>query len=141
MYEYEKDILTFKFLAADNASAGISIDIIGTVGTNTVTLTVSSSVILTSLIPTITISDYATINPLSGVANDFSTPKTYTVTAEDGSTKNYTVTVKIVYNLPLVENFDGAAIPNGWTEVNTAGVTTPRWTISTTVLAGGTAMK
>jgi hypothetical protein len=48
----------------------------------------------TSLAPTITLSPGATVNPLSGVAQDFFTAQgiTYTVTAEDGvTTKTYTV--------------------------------------------------
>ncbi|MBO7481023.1 MAG: fibronectin type III domain-containing protein [Bacteroidales bacterium] len=48
---------------------------------------------LDSLVPAITISDYATIAPLSGVAQNFNDPVTYIVTAEDGTTKNWTITV------------------------------------------------
>ncbi len=48
---------------------------------------------LNGLVPTIAVSDYATISPASGVARDFSSPVTYTVTAEDGTTKDWTVTV------------------------------------------------
>jgi len=48
---------------------------------------------LTKLIPTISISDNATISPASDVAQDFTNPVNYTVTAQDGSTQNYTVTV------------------------------------------------
>lgn len=39
---------------------------------------------LATLVPTIKISDKATISPASGVAQDFSSPVTYTVTSEDG---------------------------------------------------------
>lgn len=48
---------------------------------------------LSSLTPTITISDGATVSPASGVAQDFTSPVTYTVTAEDGSSVTYQVTV------------------------------------------------
>ncbi|MCK5066925.1 MAG: hypothetical protein KAR16_05785, partial [Bacteroidales bacterium] len=41
---------------------------------------------LTTLVPTIAVSPGASINPVSGVATDFSSPITYTVTAEDGIT-------------------------------------------------------
>ena len=52
---------------------------------------------LNGLVPTIAISDYATIAPASGVAQDFSSPVTYTVTAEDGTTtKEWTVNVSKV---------------------------------------------
>lgn len=49
---------------------------------------------LAALVPTIKISDKATITPESGVAQDFSKPVTYTVTSEDGiTTTTYTVSV------------------------------------------------
>ena len=52
---------------------------------------------LNGLVPTIAISDYATIAPASGVAQDFTGPVTYTVTAEDGTTtKEWTVNVSKV---------------------------------------------
>ena len=48
---------------------------------------------LTSLSPTITISAGATISPASGTPQDFSSPVTYTVTAQDGSTIDYRVVI------------------------------------------------
>ncbi len=48
---------------------------------------------LTALKPTIEISAGATVSPASGVAQDFTVPVNYTVTAQDGTTKIYTVTV------------------------------------------------
>jgi len=45
--------------------------------------------------PLITISDGASISPASGVAQDFTSPVIYTVTAEDGSTKEYEVTLEV----------------------------------------------
>jgi len=48
---------------------------------------------LTNLVPTITVSSNAEISPASGVAQDFTNPVMYTVTAGDGSTQAYTVTV------------------------------------------------
>jgi hypothetical protein len=47
----------------------------------------------TNLIPDITVSGKAAVSPLSGAARDFTSPVTYTVTAEDGTTAEYTVTV------------------------------------------------
>lgn len=50
--------------------------------------------VLAALVPTIKISDKATVSPASGVAQDFSSPVTYTVTSEDGIvTATYTVSV------------------------------------------------
>jgi hypothetical protein len=49
---------------------------------------------LTALVPTISISVNATIDPASGTSQDFTNPITYTVTAEDGSTVDYIVSVE-----------------------------------------------
>jgi len=48
---------------------------------------------LTSLTPEIYVSNGATVSPASGVPQDFTHPVNYTVTAQDGSTKVYTVTI------------------------------------------------
>jgi hypothetical protein len=66
-----------------------------TIDTNaaTVKLTVNSSTNITSLTPTISISNYASINPGSSIARDFTNPISYTVTAQDNSTKVWSITV------------------------------------------------
>lgn len=46
---------------------------------------------LTQLVPTIEVSEGATVDPASGVAQDFSNPVVYTVTAINGTTAEYTV--------------------------------------------------
>jgi hypothetical protein len=48
---------------------------------------------VTKLAPQITVSPGATISPLSGDTVDFTNPVVYTVTAQDGSTQDWTVTV------------------------------------------------
>ncbi|MBO7132564.1 MAG: hypothetical protein J6W06_00185, partial [Bacteroidales bacterium] len=48
---------------------------------------------ISNIIPAITVSPQATINPESGVAQDFTNPVSYTVTAEDVSSQTWTVTV------------------------------------------------
>ncbi|MBN2776782.1 MAG: choice-of-anchor J domain-containing protein [Bacteroidales bacterium] len=80
----QKDIETFE-LYEEVAPA--------TIGANTVDITVNFMADVTNLTPTITISDLATISPESGEVQDFSSPVTYTVTAEDATTKDYIVTV------------------------------------------------
>jgi autotransporter-associated beta strand protein len=62
-------------------------------------LTVPFGTVVTSLSPTFTLSAMATANPVSGTSRNFGTPQSYTVTAENGSTQNYTVTVTVA---PLV---------------------------------------
>ncbi|MGI6607027.1 MAG: DUF5018 domain-containing protein [Peptococcia bacterium] len=58
----------------------------------TITVTVPHDTVVTSLTPTIAHSGVS-IEPASGQARDFTDPVTYTVTAEDDTTAEYTVTV------------------------------------------------
>ncbi len=51
--------------------------------------------VVTALAPTIVVSDKATVFPASGEAQDFSKVVKYQVTAEDGSTTVYSVTVSV----------------------------------------------
>jgi endonuclease I/endonuclease/exonuclease/phosphatase family metal-dependent hydrolase len=78
----EKDILTFVINSANGVISGTDI---------TVTLPTGTSI--TSLTPTITVSDFASVSPNSGVSQNFTNDVTYTVTAQDASTKEYTVSV------------------------------------------------
>ena len=61
-------------------------------GTITMELPAGSS---TSFAPVIVTSAYATVSPASGVKQNFAVPVQYTVTAQNGSTNTYTVTVKV----------------------------------------------
>ncbi|MEJ5268208.1 MAG: choice-of-anchor J domain-containing protein [Bacteroidales bacterium] len=79
-----KDILSFSFPEQTGPA---------TIGTNTVDIEVNWMANLAALTPTITVSPFASISPASGVTLDFTNPVVYTVTAQDLSTKDYTVTV------------------------------------------------
>jgi hypothetical protein len=62
------------------------------------------------------------IEPSSGIAQDFSQPVKYTVTAEDNSTIEYTVTVKVakpLFTVTLNLNLPGAATLTGGGEIAT----------------------
>ena len=59
----------------------------------TVTASVSTLADLTQLAPEIIVSDFASISPESGTTQDFTNPVDYTVTAEDGTTKEWTITI------------------------------------------------
>jgi hypothetical protein len=61
-----------------------------------ISLTVPDGTDVTKLIPMITISNKASISPNNNIAQDFTSPVTYTVTAEDGSKQNYIVTVSVI---------------------------------------------
>lgn len=113
-----------------------------TIGANTVSLTVPFGTSVTNLSPTYSVSALAAGSPISGTARDFTTPETYTVTAENGATKVYTVTVTIApassANAMLTCDFGalGAATMTGTTAtltvVPTQAVTAlaPTFTIS-----------
>jgi hypothetical protein len=66
---------------------------------HTVALTVPFGTTVTNLTPTIALATGATISPTSGSAQDFISPVTYTVTAQDGMTsQTYAVTVTVAAN-------------------------------------------
>ena len=78
---------------------GISLfQILGVAGTITdteITLTLPAGTDLKNLTPTITTIGGSTVSPASGVAQDFSSNVKYTVTAQDLSTKEYTVKIAL----------------------------------------------
>ena len=89
----QKQIFNFQFLATDNAV--LPTDITATIdeSTKTIQATVPSGTDITDLMPSIETSAEAVITPLT--AQDFSSPITYTVTAQDASTVNYEVIVEV----------------------------------------------
>ena len=62
--------------------------------THTIAVTVPFGTIVTALVPTVDITG-ASVDPISGLAQNFTDPVLYTVTAENGSTQVYTVTVTV----------------------------------------------
>ncbi len=109
-----KDILTSDFGALGPATIA---------GTN-ITLTVAPNQNVTALAPTFTISPLATISPASGTARNFTTPQTYTVTAQKGTTQVYTVAVQSYETWSNSGSFfilttpEGANIATGAAEVD-----------------------
>ncbi|MEK7219085.1 MAG: DUF5018 domain-containing protein [Patescibacteria group bacterium] len=71
---------------------------------HTISLDVPLDTNTTSLAPMISISDKASVSPNNNVAQDFTNPVVYTVTAEDGSIQTYTVTVKKVCTIDCFSN-------------------------------------
>jgi hypothetical protein len=61
-------------------------------GAGTIVLTMPYGTNVTALVPAIEITGVS-VNPASGVAQNFTNPVHYTVTAANGTTKNYTVTL------------------------------------------------
>jgi hypothetical protein len=68
-------------------------------GAKTVTITVPGTTAVNSMTTAITLSPGATVNPAAGAGANFTTPtKTYTVSAENGTTQDYSVTVNRTVN-------------------------------------------
>ncbi|MBS9463383.1 leucine-rich repeat domain-containing protein [Flagellimonas sp. 389] len=90
-----KAITAFSFLATDNEA--LSEDVKATIDkeAKTITATVPFGAEVKALKPTIELSEKATVDPNDKAAADFSEAVTYTVTAEDDSKAEYTVTVTI----------------------------------------------
>jgi hypothetical protein len=84
--ESGKQITAFSF--ANPSAVGVINE-----SAKTIAVAVPSGTDVTALVPAITVSEKAKVSPASGVAQDFTNPVTYTVTAEDGSTAAYTVRV------------------------------------------------
>ena len=80
-----------------------------TISGTDVIIHVPASQTVTNLAPTFTVSPAATLSPASGNANNFSSPVTYTVTAQDGSTQPYRVSVQPdpVFTLSAPSTWDG----------------------------------
>jgi hypothetical protein len=67
---------------------------IGVISETDISVTVPYETDVTELAPAVIFSGKS-LNPASGTAQDFSSPVTYTVTADDGSTKSYIITVTV----------------------------------------------
>ena len=110
--ENEKSILVFSI--EDPSCKGVINE-----EEKTILLAFPAGTDVTHLVPIIEVSEGAVVNPESGVAQDFSNPVVYTVTALNGTTAEYTVTA-IVAEEPwvatgktvLIKDFTGARCVN-----------------------------
>ena len=132
----EAKILSFVF---DKEVAAVDSLVVGDVVINeeskTITFMVADTAkaeYLTALVPTIEVSEKATVTPASGVAQDFSNGKTvtYTVTAENGTTVEYVASISgnasfydfesWSYGSTLYPEEQDCPILNGWACCNDA---------------------
>lgn len=116
------DIVSFRFEDLSPAVNGIvnAVD-------HTVTAEVPNGTDLTTLVPTIVLSENATSSPESGLATDFTDAVTYTVTAQDGGTQDWVVTVTegaAGKTVLFSEDFETIGlIPSDWVLINADGYT------------------
>ena len=108
----EKSILSFRFDALDYE--GVIDEVL-----RKVDCVLPAETDVTQLVPTIIVSEGATVEPASGVAQDFTNPVIYTVTAQNGTTAVYTVTVIVeggevepTGKTVLIKDFTGARCVN-----------------------------
>ncbi len=126
-----KDILTF---GIPNYPAVIS--------GNSITWNLPIGTDLATLAPDYTVSQFAGGTPLTGIAPDFATtnPQTYTITAEDSSTKLYSVTVNLVAATGIFNvSFEAGSIPAASTLVGPAGGLGETWNQRTSFSGSGLA--
>ena len=95
----EKQILTFTISGAASCNINQS--------DMTITILMPYGSSLAALVPVITVSPKASVSPPSGEARDFSAPLTYTVTAEDGATADYTVSAGVATAPSITLNLGG----------------------------------
>ena len=110
--ENEKSILSFRFDALDEDGV---IDEFN----HRISFVLPAETDVTQLVPTIVVSEGATVSPASGVAQDFTNPVNYTVTAQNGTTAVYAVSVIVeggdvvpTGKTVLIKDFTGARCNN-----------------------------
>ena len=127
------EILAFVFEKDENAA--VLNDLPGVCADSEVTVTYPFGTISadgkTSLLPTIRISDGATIYPASGIPQDFTSTVTYVVTAEDGTENEWSVNLSeldstqrsITYELSD-GSVSGVSLPSSY-NINTDDISLP----------------
>ena len=99
----DKKLISFSFLATNNPIINNNVTASIDATTKNVTVNLPSDIPVNKLIPEISISSKASINP-QGEQN-FTNPVPYTITAEDGSTSIYTVTVNSKSSAKQIKSF------------------------------------
>jgi len=89
-----KAMTSFIFVAADNPALSDNLTATVTEASKTISGSVPNGTNIQALMPQIQVSPKATVSP--GGVQDFRSPVTYTVTAEDGSTATYRVSIMIM---------------------------------------------
>jgi outer membrane biosynthesis protein TonB len=89
-----------------------------------ISLTVPFGTDVKAIVPTISISEKASISPDNNTAQNFTNPITYTITAEDGSTQNYIVTVTIAPDTTPIPDPTPPSITNYTFNGTTGDITT-----------------
>ncbi|MDO6518097.1 leucine-rich repeat domain-containing protein [Zobellia uliginosa] len=116
----EKEITEFKFLATDNIVLALDVRATIDINAKTIIANLPSDIPLTALTPKITISKKAVISPIG--EKDFTDSVTYTVTAEDGTTQNYSVTATSNSSDKEITQFRFTGIENNGVTTDIPGI-------------------
>lgn len=94
-------------------------------GAATIAITMPSGTNASALIPTFTLSPLATASPVSGISANYTSPVVHNVTAQNGTTKAWTVTVTVLSTLSSEKEILTYSIPNqiGSSTINPANAT------------------
>jgi hypothetical protein len=106
----KKEILSLIFEASKNSQ--LDRNYLGEIVGTEVQAQLPFGTDLSILVPTIEVSPRAALSPECGCPTDFTGPVYYTVTAEDGTTKNFTVTVSPA-PAPYIGDWSGGPIDFG----------------------------
>jgi len=87
-------IMSCSHIAEDITAFSIN-DVAGTITGISITVPLPAGTVVTSLAPTISVSDGATVSPSSGTPTDFTSPVIYTVTGSNKAKKQYVVMVTV----------------------------------------------
>jgi len=136
-----KDIISFNFNALTPAVIGVV-----NAAAKTISLQVPTGTDINALVPTIAVSTNATVSPASGVAQNFTSPVTYTVTAQDGTKQAWVATVTKApagQTTIFSQDFESLkTLPSDWVIINndkyTQAAGEERWQDSAWVVATST---
>jgi len=117
----DKFITSFVFTAADNP--GLGKDFTGVIKADSIVVALPKSANPASLVPTISFIG-ARMTPASGQTQNFSVPVTYIVTAQDGSTAAYTVSVRTLSSSSAILSFQFRPADNPGLDTTVIGVIT-----------------
>lgn len=96
-------LLSFAFLENDNP--GLAFSCLGQIddASGQIAVAVPFGTPLTSLKASVTLPPFATVDPIPYVPNNYSSPLRFTVTAQNGTTRDYRVTVTVLPNLRVIQ--------------------------------------
>ncbi|MFA9289745.1 MAG: DUF5018 domain-containing protein, partial [Solirubrobacteraceae bacterium] len=107
-------LITSFSITYNNGAANVAGIITGTNATSsTIAIALPAGTSKTALVPTIAISANSTVNPSSGSTVNFTNPVPFTVEAQDGSRKTYTVTVTVTPPPPVDINLITSFVVSG----------------------------